>query len=100
MIPSVHVPDRPEKDEDAELEHLVMPRDPNLPATQLLELPEERPGDEAGLAFSDATVPTDDGRTLDEPGPPPGLEGEVVVLSTDWDEDVETVVDDPTKPKG
>ena len=105
--------DATEKDDEAELAHLVMPRDPNLPATQLLELPDAEPepvthpgtqaeASEAGMDFGDTTLPggLDEAHTLDEPAPPGALAGEVVVVAADWEDEVTTVVEDPAKPKG
>lgn len=104
------MPEEPDDDED-ELSHLVMPRDPSLPATQLLEAPAERPderpltqvgkppdGADSGLEFADTTIPNDELRTLDDPMPPDALEDADEAVAAAWDEDLETAVDDPAKP--
>ena len=92
---------------------LSMPRDPKLPATELLEVPEERedeptgvgdwPEAPSGVPFDDATLPGVDAVTLDEPVPEPSEGGEESPAAsgdgegdaTDWDET--TIVDRPPK---
>lgn len=92
------MPKDPETDDEEELApELFMPRDPSLPATQILETPEARkepnPSD-AGLDFDEPTQPQifpSDERTLDEPMPPAPDS-----LEAQWEQDLETAVDDPT----
>ncbi len=88
------MPEDPEKDDDEEQPELFMPRDPSLPATQILETPETRdeaPPD-AGLDFDEPTQPQlfpSEERTLDEPMHPPD--------DAQWEQDLETAVDDPSE---
>lgn len=75
-----------------------MPRDPSLPGTQLLETPaaraDERPPVSADdLEFGDTTSPGGELVTLDESTPAALLEG-LAATASEWDEDVETLVDD------
>lgn len=103
----------PDKDDADGLDELVMPRDPKLPATELLDAPEDdgkpttkvgkAPDASAEIEFGDETVPgadrpSDEGNTLDEPMPDGMLGPLGDELAHEWDDDVETVVDEPRPP--
>ena len=79
-----------------------MPRDPSLPGTQLLETPAARadehpPVSADDLELNDTTSPGGELVTLDESTPGALLEG-LAVAASEWDEDVETVVDEAPGP--